>query len=289
MLHSRPTGFIIDTVLRLGVSLAVLSSCVSVKPVVLVAAGDISAPELNGTQELTAKLVESQKPDAVLVLGDAQYHDGSLELFEQVYGPTWGRFKAITYPAVGNHEYRTADAAGYFTYFGARAGDPSKGYYSFDVGAWHVVALNTSELCQQVSCEAESAQVKWLEADLAATKQKCVLAYWHYPRFSSGKHGNFTRAAPFWKVLAKYEAELVLTGHEHFYERMSPIDGITQITVGTGGIGFAEFADIHPNSVSRQNDTHGVLKLELRDGAWRTEFIGAPGSSFRDAASGSCR
>lgn len=265
------------------------TSCASFKPVVVVAAGDISAPELNGSQELTAKLVEAQKPDAVFVLGDAQYHDGALELFEKVYAPTWGRFKDISYPAPGNHEYRTPDAAGYFAYFGARAGESSKGYYSFDLGAWHVVALNTSDLCQNVSCEAEGEQVKWLEADLAANKKKCVLAYWHYPRFSSGKHGNFNRAAPFWKVLAKHDAELVLTGHEHFYERMSPIDGITQITVGTGGIKFAEFADIHPNSVRRQNDTLGVLKLVLDDGKWSAEFIAEDGKTFRDQASGSCR
>ncbi|MGV3621950.1 MAG: metallophosphoesterase family protein [Archangium sp.] len=265
------------------------TSCASFRPVVVVAAGDISAPQLNGSQELTAKLVEAQKPDAVLVLGDAQYDDGSLELFENVYGPTWGRFKDITHPAVGNHEYRTPDAAGYFAYFGARARAPGKGYYSFDLGAWHVVALNTSELCQNVSCEAEGEQVKWLEQDLAANKKKCVLAYWHYPRFSSGKHGNFTRAAPFWKVLAKYDAELVLTGHEHFYERLSPIDGITQITVGTGGIKFAEFADVHPNSVKRQNDTLGVLKLVLSDGKWAAEFVPEDGKPFRDEASGSCR
>lgn len=275
--------------MRYFVWLACLASCATVKPVTLVAAGDISAPVLDGHQELTAKLVEAQQPDGVLLLGDAQYDDGSLELFETVYGATWGRFKDKTYPAPGNHEYKTANASGYFTYFGARAGDPSKGYYSFDMGAWHVVALNTSDLCQNVSCEAEGAQVKWLEADLAATKKKCVLAYWHYPRFSSGKHGNFDRAAPFWKVLAKHDAELVLTGHEHFYERLSAIDGITQLTVGTGGAHFAEFADVHPNSVVRQNDTLGVLKLVLRDGSWSTEFIAEEGKPFRDAASGTCR
>ncbi|PZR10427.1 MAG: alkaline phosphatase [Archangium gephyra] len=272
-----------------AVVVMLFTSCASFKPVVVVAAGDISAPELDGRQELTAKLVEAQKPDAVLVLGDAQYHDGTLELFQTVYGPTWGRFKDLTYPAPGNHEYRTPDAAGYFAYFGARAGDPSRGYYSFELGAWHVVALNTSDLCQNVSCEAEGEQVKWLEADLAANQKKCVLAYWHYPRFSSGKHGNFDRAAPFWTVLARHRAELVLTGHEHFYERLSPIDGITQITVGTGGAHLAEYADIHPNSVKRQNDTLGVLKLVLGDGRWSAEFVAEDGKTFRDEAWGTCR
>jgi hypothetical protein len=266
-----------------------LSSCATVKPVTVVAAGDISLPEASERSKLTAELVESLNPEAVIALGDLQYNDGALELFENVYGPTWGRFKDKTFPAVGNHEYKTPGAAGYFTYFGARAGDPTKGYYSFDLGAWHVIALNTSELCQHVSCEPDGEQMKWLEADLAANKKKCVLAYWHYPRFSSGKHGNFDKAAPFWKVLAAHHTTLVLTGHEHFYERMRPIDGITQITVGTGGAGFADYADIHPSSMSRNNSTLGVLKLVLSDGSWSAEFIGVPGSAFHDFDSGACR
>lgn len=268
---------------------ALLSSCASFKPVVVVAAGDISLAEPSEGARLTAELVESLHPDAVLALGDLQYDDGALERFEGVYGPTWGRFKDKTYPAPGNHEYKTPGASGYFSYFGARAGDPAKGYYSFDLGAWHVIALNTSELCKQVSCEADGEQVKWLEADLAANTKKCVLAYWHYPRFSSGKHGNFDKAAPFWKVLALHHATLVLTGHEHFYERLRPIDGITQLTVGTGGAQFADYADVHPSSVARDNQTLGVLKLTLSDGAWKAEFVGVSGSAFHDTDSGACR
>lgn len=268
---------------------ALLSSCATIKPVTVVAAGDISLAEPSERARQTAALVESLQPDAVLALGDLQYDDGALERFEQVYGPTWGRFKDKTYPAVGNHEYRTPDASGYFTYFGARAGDPAKGYYAFDLGAWHVVALNTSELCKHVSCEADGEQVKWLEADLAANKKRCVLAYWHYPRFSSGKHGNFDKAAPLWKVLAAHRATLVLTGHEHFYERLRPIEGITQLTVGTGGAPFADYGEVHPASVVRDNQTLGVLKLTLSDGAWAAEFVGVDGATFHDAASGSCR
>lgn len=268
---------------------ALLSSCATVKPVTVVAAGDISLAEPSEGSNLTADLVESLHPEAVLALGDLQYDDGALERFESVYGPTWGRFKDKTFPAAGNHEYRTPGAAGYFTYFGARAGDPSKGYYSFELGAWHVVVLNTSELCQHVSCAADGEQVKWLEADLAANTKKCVMAYWHYPRFSSGKHGNFDKAAPFWKVLAAHHATLVLTGHEHFYERMRPIDGITQITVGTGGATFADYADVHPSSMARNNTSLGVLKLVLSDGSWSAEFVGVPGATFHDFDSGACR
>lgn len=268
---------------------ALLSACATVKPVVVAAAGDISLAEPSDRARLTAELVEALQPDAVLALGDLQYDDGALERFERVYEPTWGRFKGKTYPAPGNHEYKTPGAAGYFAYFGARAGDPAKGYYSFDLGAWHVVALNTSELCQQVSCAADGEQARWLEADLAANKKRCVLAYWHYPRFSSGKHGNFDKAAPLWKVLAAHHATLVLTGHEHFYERLRPIDGITQLTVGTGGAQFAEYADVHPSSAARDNQTLGVLKLTLRDGSWTSEFIGTPGSVFHDVDSGACR
>ena len=271
------------------VCVALLSSCATFKPVVVVAAGDISLAEPSEGARKTAELVESLHPDAVLALGDLQYDDGALERFERVYGPTWGRFKDKTYPAPGNHEYKTPGASGYFTYFGARAGDPAKGYYSFDLGAWHVIALNTSELCKQVSCEADGEQVKWLEADLAANTKKCVLAYWHYPRFSSGKHGNFDKAAPLWKVLALHHATLVLTGHEHFYERLRPIDGITQLTVGTGGAQFADYADVHPSSVARENQTLGVLKLTLSDGAWKAEFMGVSGSAFHDTDSGAWR
>jgi len=267
----------------------VLSSCATFKPVTVVAAGDISLAEVSERPKLTADLVESLKPEAVIALGDLQYNDGALELFESIYGPAWGRFKDKTYPAVGNHEYKTPGASGYFTYFGARAGAPTRGYYSYELGAWHVVVLNTSELCQQVSCEPDGEQVKWLEADLSANTKKCVMAYWHYPRFSSGKHGNFDKAAPFWKVLAAHHATLVLTGHEHFYERLRPIDGITQITVGTGGAQFADYADIHPSSLARDNTTLGVLKLVLSDGSWSAEFIGVPGSTFHDFDSGACR
>ena len=262
---------------------------------VVVAAGDISAATMTG-QKITAELVEGLQPNAVLVLGDAQYPEGSLEDYHRNYAPTWGRFKALTWPVPGNHEYKSG-AVGYFAYFGERAGDPTKGYYSFELGDWHVVALNTNHDCQVVGCDAESDQVKWLEADLAASTKKCTLAFWHHPRFNSGSHGDFTRASAIWKVLEAHHVELVLAGHEHFYERVGPVDqtgaksetGIVQFTVGTGGIGFSPIAKLHPSSVVRQNDTLGVLRLRLGPHDWETDFVSVPGKSFLDHAAGLCR
>ena len=266
------------------------------RAVIVVAAGDISDPTLSG-QQLTATLVEQLHPAAVLVLGDAQYPRGSLEDFQRNYEPTWGRFKELTWPVPGNHEYYGSDAAGYFAYFGARAGDPAKGYYSFDLGEWHLVALNTNHKCEHVACDEDSEQVKWLEADLAKTTKKCVLAYWHHPTFNSGKHGPFNSGKPIWKLMQKYQVELVLNGHEHFYERFTAMDeagapsagGVVQLTVGTGGVAFSEFVSVHPASLVRRNDTWGVVRLELGSSGWKSEFIGVPGSSFSDRSGGDCR
>lgn len=264
--------------------------------IVVIAAGDIAEPDKTAFQ-LTATLVEQQRPAAVLVLGDAQYPKGQLEDFRSSYDPSWGRFKSITWPVPGNHEYWGSEATGYFTYFGERAGDPTRGYYSFDLGDWHLVALNTNHKCEHVACDEESEQVKWLAADLAKTTKKCVLAYWHHPRFNSGKHGAFTAARPIWALLVKHDVELVLNGHEHFYERFDAVDeagarsstGVTQLTVGTGGVGFSEFSEVHPSSAVRQNETYGVVKLKLGARGWTSEFLAVPGATFTDRASGSCR
>ena len=263
--------------------------------VIVVAAGDISAPQLSA-QQLTATLVEAQHPVAVLVLGDGQYPEGALVDYQTNYAPTWGRFKSITWPVPGNHEYKSG-GAGYFAYFGERAGDPAKGYYSFDLGDWHLVALNTNHDCLDVACDADSAQLQWLEADLAASAKKCTLAYWHHPRWNSGSHGDFPQAAPIWKILQAHGVELVLNGHEHFYERLGPVsasgtasaEGLVQLTVGTGGIGFSPFKTLTPASVVRRNDTFGVVRLKLGAGWWESDFVGIPGSTFVDHAAGTCR
>ncbi len=266
-------------------------------PLIVVAAGDISA-EVVGDQEVTAKLVESLSPQLVLVPGDVQYGKGELHFFQTVYEETWGRFKAITRPAPGNHEYKTAGAAGYFDYFGELAGPERRGWYSFDLGAWHFISLNTGTFCADGACGPGSPQYQWLEDDLTRTTKKCVIAYWHHPRFNSGHHGPFEPAQHFWKLLLEHRAELVLAGHEHFYERFEPLDengepspnGLVQLTVGTGGIGFSELPEgpSAKGSAARQNDTFGVMKLTLTSTDWQAEFVPVPGRTFTDRTGGKC-
>jgi hypothetical protein len=252
---------------------------------VIVAAGDISIA--GGAQGATAATIASIDPDAVLPLGDNQYPTGSLADFETYYDPTWGAFLSITNPAPGNHEYLTENAEGYFDYFGIRA--PGE-YYSYDVGAWHLISLN-SEIAHSV----HSAQVTWLLSDLQEHEQRCVLAYWHKPRFSSGHNGNYSSMQPFWAALAKAHAEVVLVGHDHDYERFAPMDihgkavvsGIREFVVGTGGAALEEFEDIKANSLVRNNTDHGVLELTLNPRNYQWIFQSSDGS-FTDQGSASC-
>ncbi len=262
--------------------------------VTVVAAGDIACDPTadsgynggDGTADrcrmkATARLTESLRPDAVLVLGDLQYNTGEYDEFLASYDPSWGRFKAKTYPIPGNHEYDTKNAAGYFKYFGSRAGDPAKGYYSFDLGAWHVVALNTNLACSVVSCSAGSAQERWLRADLAATDKACVLATMHHPRYSSGRHGGYASSAALWQVLADGGADVVLAGHDHHYERFAPQDasgrkasgGLRQFIVGTGGKSVYKLKSAQPNSEKTVGDTYGVLELILTQNAYDWAFV----------------
>lgn len=266
--------------------------------VVIAAAGDISDSAL-GKQQKTSDLIFGKGYDGVLLLGDNQYESGSLSDYNQYFEPTWGRFKSTTYPVPGNHEYGTSNASGYYSYFGSRAGDATKGYYSFDLGDWHLIALNTNDNnCGFVSCSASSAQVTWLKADLQKNTKKCTLAFWHHPRFNSGaSHGNFTAAQAIWDELYAAGADVVLNGHEHIYERFDPQDpagvadaqkGIRQFTVGTGGRAFYSIGTAKPNSVVRRNDTYGVLKMTLKTASYDWEFVPIAGSTFSDKGTGQC-
>ena len=261
----------------------------------LVAAGDIA--DCKPGAEITASLLDGL-PGTVAVLGDSAYENGTPDEFARCYEPTWGRHKARTRPAVGNHEYGTPGAAGYFAYFGAAAGKAGKGWYSYDLGAWHVVVLNSN--CTHVGgCQAGSEQERWLRADLAADGAECTLAYMHHPRFSSGNlHGGSPAVDPLWRALEEDRAELVLAGHDHHYERFAPqtasgaLDaerGVRQFIVGTGGRPLRSVGPPEPNSEARDNTTLGVLHLRLRDGRYDWRFVGRPGSSFADAGGGSCR
>jgi hypothetical protein len=246
-------------------------------------------------QQAVSDLVEHDSSVvAFLALGDLQYENGELASFQTAYEASYGRFKDITKPAPGNHEYNTPGASGYYTYFGAGAGDPAKGYTSFDIGAaWHVVQLNSN--CSFVSCNAGSTQDQWLRADLAASTRPCTIAYWHHPRFSSGsEHGDDTTVAPFWNALQQYGAEVVLNGHEHVYERFAPQlpdrtanpDGIRQFTVGTGGKSMTGFAAARLNSEIRLTG-FGVLKLTLGANAYSWQLM-SEGGGVLDSGSGTC-
>jgi acid phosphatase type 7 len=264
---------------------------------VLVGAGDIaSCDDLAGAQA-TAKLLDNI-PGTVFAAGDLAYPDGSDEQFANCYGPTWGRFKDRTRPAPGNHEYHREGASAYLRYFGAAAGDPNRGFYSYDLGDWHIIVLN-SECSAVGGCGPGSLQEQWLRQDLVSHPAKCTLAYWHKPLFSSGAaHGNDPEVKPLWDTLYAANAEVVINGHDHDYERFAPQDpsgkldpqrGIREFVVGTGGKNsHRSFASPRPNSEVRQADTFGVLKLTLHSASYDWEFVPEAGKTFTDSGSGTC-
>jgi acid phosphatase type 7 len=261
---------------------------------VLVGAGDIAACDSDG-DEKTAVLLDNI-PGTVFTLGDNAYPDGTREQFAKCYEPTWGRHKARTRPAAGNHDYQTRGASGYFDYFGSAAGDRDKGYYSYELGRWHVVVINSN--CRQIGgCHEGSPQENWLRADLASHRGPCTVAMWHHPRFSSAEHGNDPSMRDIWKTLQDKGVDLVLAGHDHDYERFGPQDadgnadenGIRSIVAGTGGRSFYPFGRIQPNSIVRHTGTPGVLKLTLRPDSYDWEFVPAAGSTFTDTGTAKCR
>ena len=253
--------------------------------VTAIVAGDISSCE-NDNDELTAQLLDTN-PGTVLSVGDNAYDSGTLSQFTNCFDPTWGRHKDRIKPVPGNHEYLTSSASGYFQYFN---NIPS--YYAYDLGSWRIYALNS-----EIDVSASSEQVKWLQADLAANPNQCVLAYWHKPRWSSGKnHGGAEAYQTLWQIFYEAGAELVLNGHEHNYERFAPMNaagqadllGLREFVVGTGGRNHYEFGTIVANSEVRDNTSFGVLKLTLRPTGYDWQFIPAAGSTFTDSGSTDC-
>ena len=262
---------------------------------VLVGAGDIASCSSSG-DEATANLLDGIS-GTVFTLGDNAYQSGIATEFANCYDPSWGRHKARTMPTVGNHEYQTPGASGYFGYFGAAAGDANKGYYSYDRGQWHIISLNS--MCENVGgCDANSPMVKWLMDDLAANPKACTLAYFNQPLFNSGaEHGNDPKMRPSWDALYAAGAEVVLNGHEHTYERFAPqtpggaadpAQGIREFVVGTGGASHYPFGTIQPNSEVRNGDTYGVLKLTLHSGSYEWQFVPEAGKTFTDSGSDQC-
>jgi Bacterial Ig-like domain/Calcineurin-like phosphoesterase len=263
-------------------------------PATLLAAGDI-ADCGNDNDEATAALADS-RPGTVAPLGDLAYEDGTAAEFNACYHPTWGRHKARTKPSPGNHEYHDPGAAGYFGYFGAAAGNAGEGWYSYNLGDWHIVVLNSSDDCVTVACGPTSPQVQWLRADLDAHANSCTLAYWHHPRFTS-ELPNHTSVQAFWDVLYEKNADLILNGHAHNYERYKPqtpagdvdaVRGIRQFIVGTGGRSLRPIATQDANSEVAQWSTFGILKLALRASSYSWEFLPAAGPTFTDSGTTAC-
>jgi len=258
-------------------------------PVVL-AAGDIAQCPGRGAA-LTAQLLDGLA-GIVLAVGDLAYERGTLDEFEHCYEPTWGALKARTFPVPGNHEYETPNAAGYFAYWKERAGPAWKGYYSFDLGTWHLIALN-SNLKSAAAAEQES----WLRNDLATSPAHCVLAFWHHPMFSSGYNGQMPGTVPLYRVLYESGASVLITGHDHHYERFQPLapngivdepHGIRVFVVGTGGARLYPAPFPQPASVTRESGVWGILKLVLHADSYHWEFIPAGQSDFSDAGDGRC-
>jgi hemolysin type calcium-binding protein/calcineurin-like phosphoesterase family protein len=288
---------------------------------VIAAAGDIACdpahPNFNGgngqngncRQLATSNLLVGKGYEAVLPLGDNQYYCGSYAAWLASYDPSWGRVKNVTHPVVGNHEYLThpgtlpstgcdatnAGASGYFRYFGTAAADPNKGYYSYDVGSWHLIALNSN--CGDAGgCGSSSPQTRWLRADLAAHRTRCTLAYWHVPLYSSGGRAE-SKTSTFWQALYNTNADVVLTGHDHTYERFAPQNaqagldparGIREFVVGTGGANHTSFVTTAAHSEVRNSTTYGVLELKLHAGNYDWKFIPEPGRSFSDSGTNAC-
>ncbi len=287
---------------------------------VLVAAGDVAcepgqpATPTTCQQAGTAELVQSLHPDAVAVLADEQYEIGTLSNFNAAYGPTWGAFRGISQPAAGNHEYAQdnypgAQAAGYFDYFNGpgkeegRAGDRQRGYYSYDIGAWHVVVLNSE--CGVVSCKPGSGQQRWLTADLREHQSRCTLAYWHEPLFTDGVTefgANNLASRDLWDTLYRYGADVILNGHDHNYQRYAPqapdgtpdpARGIREFVVGTGGKSLFDQPHQIANLEAHDHSTFGALRLRLERSGYAWRFVPESGhghgnATFTDQGSANC-
>lgn len=274
---------------------------------VVVAVGDIVCGTGSSgaacKQAETANLAASTNPSAVFVLGDNQYENGTYQDFLNYYDKTWGRFKNITYPVVGNHEYITPNASGYFDYFNGvniatgRAGDRTKGYYAVNIGSWRVYSLNSN--CGVAGgCGVGSPQERWLRADLAANPKACAIALLHHPLWTSGSRANEGGdKTPLYQALYDFGAELILAGHEHNYERFAPqtplggadiVHGIREFVVGTGGRNFTQFVTTAQNSEAKNDSTFGVLKLTLHSNSYDYEFLPIQGSSYTDKGSSTC-
>jgi len=265
----------------------------------LLAAGDVAycpgAPSASGSAQ-TAQILGQYPNATIAVLGDAQYNNATLAEYQACFDKTWGAYKSRIRPAAGAHDYFTGSPDGYFSYFGAAAGTPNQGWYSYDLGSWHVVVLN-APACES-SCPTNGAQMQWLQSDLAAHPAKCTLAYFAYPLFDSGTgEGPDPNMKPFWTALYNAGADVVLNGDEHLYERFAPqspsgaadsAKGIREFLVGTGGRNLYSFGKAAANSQVRYNGSYGVLQMTLHAGSYDWTFLPVAGATFTDSGTGTC-
>lgn len=270
-------------------------------PAVLIGAGDIAycgdGPEYQGdehTAETIGKLLQESPDAAIFTAGDTVYGDGTMDELKKCFDPSWGKYKDRIHPAPGNHDYMTDQGAPYYAYFGAAAGEAGKGYYSYDLGDWHIVVLNSN--CNDIACGKDSAQVQWLREDLQKSGKLCTLAYWHHPRFSSGKAGGSSAVDAFWKTAVELGVDVVVNGHDHDYERFAPMNasgdadpnGVRAFVVGTGGAVLRDFGEIKPNSEVRYNGTHGVIEFKLYPGSYEWVYVPSEDIALTDMGSGVC-
>lgn len=260
---------------------------------VLIGAGEIDG--CTSAAEQASTLIQSFPSATVATFGGHAAEPATAESYASCYGPTWGRFLDRTRPAIGLRDQAGDAGAAFYGYFGSAAGEPGSGWYSYDIGTWHIVVLNSD--CDQVGCKDKSPQVEWLRSDLAASNAACIGAYWEKPRFSSGSHGNADSAQTFWEVLHDYGAEFVLNGWDAGYERFGPQDavgvldpanGIREFVVGTGGAALTPFESVQPNSEVRDASSWGVLKMTLRDDSYSWEFLAASDGQLTDFGSTAC-
>jgi hypothetical protein len=251
---------------------------------VLLAVGDTGS--CDGTADDAVADLASQLPGTIALLGDLAYPNGTAGEFRDCFGGAWGELRDRLRPAPGNHEYSTGDASAYFDWFGEAAAGP-EGWYSYDIGAWHVVALNSN--CARIGgCGAGGAQADWLAEDLADHASECLLAYWHHARYASGRHGPTEEMDALWQILREAGVDVVLNGHDHSYERIVA-DGVREFVVGTGGRSLYAFDDPPlPATEARHAGSHGLLWLALSGGAYRWEFLPLGKTTFTDAGQGDC-
>jgi hypothetical protein len=288
--YNKPVLWIRKGILPLAIFAVLLISVVfrltqaSAASVVMVGAGDIASCS-NSNDTSTAKLLGSIS-GTVFDLGDNAYESGTPTEYTNCYNPTWGQYKSRTKPVPGNHDYKTSGASGYFNYFGVQK------YYAYNLGDWRIYALNS-----EIDTSATSAQATWLKNDLAKNPKQCVMAYWHRPRWSSGKvHGSDSKTQALWAILYDAKAELVVSGHEHNYERFAPMNqsgaavstGLQEIVAGTGGESHYAFGTILSASRARNANTFGVLKLTLSSGSYTWKFVPVAGQSYTDSGTINC-